>query len=912
MATDLNQLSDAELEAIVSGGGAPATPDFSQMSESELEAIANQKPTSLVDVAKGTGTTIVKGLSHVPGMFGDIAQLGSVGSKYLLQKGKQAFTGQTPEQQDATAAAAEAAWNEKHPVLGKLTSFRQAISPENVLPTSGDIQQSIFKHTGEYVPTSPLGKVAMEAGDFGLSMLGPQGLVRGGERIVQQTPSILQRVVGAGRKLGEVGRDVALGTLGGTAAGTAGVLTDENPLYKIGAAAGAMLTPGALRAGWKTLAAKGQGTLPGVEAGLERSATQPELAAGKAFRAAAENPEQAIANLAASQDANAIRAAGDVGITHSAMEVPGTAPFLSQALTTNPTGAVSDANAVRIAAQGQAAELEARLAAEKAAREAQQATELAAQEEAARKAAEAISTNPDKAAASESARAISDAAYARDKAAEKALWETPELKDATLHAPTFVRDMFQSTKDLPFAHGEAAQDILNKELTRLVDKYPNLAPMEAAQSFRSDWLNMARAKRATDPREAAVYSHLADAAKTSIETRSLYRNGQAIDTTIPAWQAARDATRALHETHNTGFLGKLQKVDKTGMPAVLDAATLGTVLKPADKGGAQMFDMFVNKAGPEVAAPVTDYLMGHLTQNGRVTPTSAQLEKFMGDWGHIIDHPAMGDLRAKFSALSDATLAKEQGALAAKSATQQAEADARAATKEQGASVLNRFTNYDPAQAVKSVLTSKSPTASATELMHSVGNNEQAKWGVRAALLEHMDTAVGNDPAKFLDFYKKNNEALRRILGEGHQLKLLDEIAAFSQGAVKGDASYLNKLNNGSFLDVLLGARTGLAARAGLGFGTAKVAEAALGHDIGPLVELAGAGLGAASSKFVNALAMGGAKDAANAAIMRAFADPQYMRFLMQKATPTAWSNIHQSMAPVMTNVRLGAQGAEE
>jgi hypothetical protein len=309
------------------------------------------------------------------------------------------------------------------------------------------------------------------------------------------------------------------------------------------------------------------------------------------------------------------------------------------------------------------------------------------------------------------------------------------------------------------------------------------------------------------------------------------------------------------------------------------------VIKPTGTGVDEALSSFLNAGGEGVHQPVTDYMMNILTNNGAKIPTSQDITNFAGKYPHVLEQiPGLDD---KVHDLYDKTLAQEAHA----------------------ASPTGSFADNNGQNSIRKVLNSGDPMSSATQLMQSVSQDPQAQWGVRSALLDHMLTNVQDGPG-FLKYMQKNGPAVNRILGEPHQQELLSHIEDYAQRSAAGKTSLPNlsdmdSLNKGNFLDVILGARAGKLASAGIGAaGAAAAAKALGGHDIMPLIELAGAGVGAGAEHFISKMAYGGPTEIANAALARAFQDPQYMRMLMQKATPGAWDKIHQSAAPVISTLR--------
>jgi len=107
---------------------------------------------ALSSAAKGTGTALIKGVSSIPGMVGDLRE----GGKYLARRAIGAFTGETPQQLEAKGEKLRKRTDDT--IVGKALSI---IPRADALPTGSDIADPILKKTGEYKPESRWGKYAM-------------------------------------------------------------------------------------------------------------------------------------------------------------------------------------------------------------------------------------------------------------------------------------------------------------------------------------------------------------------------------------------------------------------------------------------------------------------------------------------------------------------------------------------------------------------------------------------------------------------------------------------------------------------------------------------------------------------------------------------------------------------------------
>lgn len=144
--------------------GAPAVPEAT----SPRGALDNAPDdTTLSSTAKGVGTALIKGVSAIPGMVGDLRE----GGRYLARRAIGAFTGETPEQLEAKGNETRRKADDS--IVGKALSI---IPSTDVLPTSRDVAAPILKRTGEYTPTSRWGKYGMLATEAVPAAFSPFGL----------------------------------------------------------------------------------------------------------------------------------------------------------------------------------------------------------------------------------------------------------------------------------------------------------------------------------------------------------------------------------------------------------------------------------------------------------------------------------------------------------------------------------------------------------------------------------------------------------------------------------------------------------------------------------------------------------------------------------------------------------------
>jgi hypothetical protein len=109
---------------------------------------------------KGAGTAVIKGIANSIGTVGDLGSF----ADYLLARGDSAITGRPV--QDVLADYAK---------KREATGLAHTIDPTNVLPSGEDVAAPVLKRTGEYKPTTELGRMAQSGLEAATSMIGPGG-----------------------------------------------------------------------------------------------------------------------------------------------------------------------------------------------------------------------------------------------------------------------------------------------------------------------------------------------------------------------------------------------------------------------------------------------------------------------------------------------------------------------------------------------------------------------------------------------------------------------------------------------------------------------------------------------------------------------------------------------------------------
>lgn len=225
-----------------SGGGGASLEPSTGTSRGVLDNAPDD--TTLSSTVKGVGTTIIKGLSHIPGMVGDLRE----GAQYLGRRAVGAFTGDTPEVQQERGEKMRKRAADESGIVGKALNL---IPSTDIMPSGHDISSPILKQSGEYKPTSRAGRYAMDAGEAGISMLSPAGalkagIAKGAGPATGPAVDLAKSVLKTGATPGMIGA----GAVGGAAASAATDATGD-PLFGMlaaPAAAGAAGVAGSMAA----------------------------------------------------------------------------------------------------------------------------------------------------------------------------------------------------------------------------------------------------------------------------------------------------------------------------------------------------------------------------------------------------------------------------------------------------------------------------------------------------------------------------------------------------------------------------------------------------------------------------------------------------------------------------------------
>lgn len=168
----------------------------------------NPSDTTAKKLLKGGATSIVKGLSHIPGVVGDVGNF----ADYLFARGVSAATGKPLEAVYQEMAQRQAASRENPTAIGQVAN---ALSARNVLPGSEKVQNKIFQYTGEYKPENMVQSIAMAIPEAVISSAAP-GMVKGaaGMNPVQsaaKSAPVVAPMAGVGQGVTETTGDPLIG-----------------------------------------------------------------------------------------------------------------------------------------------------------------------------------------------------------------------------------------------------------------------------------------------------------------------------------------------------------------------------------------------------------------------------------------------------------------------------------------------------------------------------------------------------------------------------------------------------------------------------------------------------------------------------------------------------------------------------
>lgn len=167
--------------------------------------------------AKGLGTAAIKGLSNSVGMVGNLSNF----ADYLTARGESAVTGKPVSDIYADIQSQRAKEEAESPILSHFADPRAA------LPSGPQVAAPILAKTGEYQPTSGVGKAAQAGAEAAFGMIGPGGGTTApetaGVQALIKTPLAWAPANVAAGAAGQSVADYTGDPLLGLAAGNAGV-----------------------------------------------------------------------------------------------------------------------------------------------------------------------------------------------------------------------------------------------------------------------------------------------------------------------------------------------------------------------------------------------------------------------------------------------------------------------------------------------------------------------------------------------------------------------------------------------------------------------------------------------------------------------------------------------------------------
>lgn len=247
--------------------------------------------TDLTEAAKNVATGAIKGVGDAAGTVGNTGNM----ADYLVARGENALTGtptadvQTGLQQNklltlTPSKTGNSVYDGVTNALGKLAYYSD---PRNVFPSGQDISNPILAQTGEYTPSSTLGRMAQAGIETAVGSLGPGS--RGTP--VGNVPNALAHIAQASPGLVRTGAQIAAtAPLTAVSGATSQGVTEATGDPLLGLAAGAV--PGVLASGANRLVSGVTGNISPSAASLADTArtkyniplTSPDISSSGAMK----------------------------------------------------------------------------------------------------------------------------------------------------------------------------------------------------------------------------------------------------------------------------------------------------------------------------------------------------------------------------------------------------------------------------------------------------------------------------------------------------------------------------------------------------------------------------------------------------------------------------------------------------
>ena len=548
--------------------------------------------------AKGAGTGLIKGASHMPftGMVGDVRNLAQLGTAYLGSKAIN-LLGDRPT---STAEVYSALEEARKPMKGPISSA----------PSGEELAAPVLKQTGEYKPKSEIGKVGMaftEAATTGLSPSGKTGLVEKGLDIA--------------RRSGQIGA-------GGAAADVTARYTGSVPL----ALAVGALTPVAA------------GVLPTMaRAHLAPEKTAKDLA-GQVGREAARDEAGAIAALQAKEKLlpNVVptmaQKSGDTGLG-------GLERRLASDKKLDVAGTAQQDIIDQIAASQKAVEVGGQKAGNLLHRDVAQAYNL-------------TGSAPREMASTEARQIFSNLEEAADTA-NKLKWEKLRDLNVNMYRDKTVRTIDEHIAQLSPSERQVIPPSVKDAMEELRNNPSAQIPLDYIQKLRSQVLGEGRKQfNAGNNFEGGVNYELGRVIAHALgyDKNIAFGPMRAGENVIDLWKNAVSGTKNYHEVFNAGFLKKLNTDLESGVSKVPMDATFQAML--SDKNMARQNIEQLQKATNGAINPaLSNYIVADFTTNGMKLIKPNEIDNLIGKNAAIVD--MVPGLRDRLNSIKQAGISEQ-------------------------------------------------------------------------------------------------------------------------------------------------------------------------------------------------------------------------------------------------------------
>lgn len=581
---------------------------------------------TLAGTAKFLGTGAIKALSHLPGMVGDFQQLGDVGTAYL--------TSLAQGQPFSSTYESLKEYKDKHPEENTLNA-----------PSGEDIQKMVFARTGEYSPSSSVGR----AGMAGLEAMTPMG---GGTAKLS-----------AAERAWQLAREAAPAFGAGATAQAVGEQT-QNPFLSFLSG---------------LVVGHGTSALPGI---AEVHLSPERIAgsyAGKIIGESAQDPEAVKRALALARDQRSPLLPGVTPTTEQIAQDPGLTAMYAKMDRDRQNFAPSGSAAASIAAGTSAQEAASRAATENAALLASKKLESS------------LDAAPTRQVASTEARQIFSNLEEAADANVKELWNDPKLEGAKM----YKNRALGTIKDYTDGLTAVRKGTIPKEINEIIENIGSMPgrdiPLAEVQDLRSRVLAEGRkAFRAGDNFTGGQLNdfarHIADNV-IGDGSNIVFGDKPAMPKVTPlegemgpviptepttsreAWQKAVDATRNYHETYNSGFLKKLNKDVESGIPSVSLDSTFDVGLR--GDNATQNLAQMQKATNGAINKHVEDYLMASdgLTRNGTRLVKPEDVDKWLGQKSNSALVDMVPGMRERLMAFRDSSVSNQLSSAFAKNAS---------------------------------------------------------------------------------------------------------------------------------------------------------------------------------------------------------------------------------------------------